>query len=74
MMKVIQERFRCFRLAFGRDPMPDEPLFFAEGARSPEMATPGEVTRQLLKAAKAAMVPPLPLLQFLGIDHQALSL
>ncbi len=54
--------------------MPDEPLFFAEGARSPEMATPGEVTRQLLKAAKAAMVPPLPLLQFLGIDHQALSL
>jgi hypothetical protein len=68
MMKVIRQRFKAFRLAFGRDPLPNEPLFFAENSPSPQTASTDQVMKQLVQAAEAAMIAPAPLLRFLGLE------
>jgi hypothetical protein len=68
MMKVVQHRFNAFRLAFGRDPLPNEPLFFTENLRSPEIADSGQMIRQLAQAAEAMKIPLPPLLTFLGLQ------
>jgi hypothetical protein len=67
MMKVVQHRFKAFRLAFGRNPLPNEPLFFAEDSPSPRTATGDQTIQQLRQAAEAAMVPLEPLLKFLRL-------
>ena len=38
LMKVIQYRFEDFRRTFGRDPQPNEPLFFAADCSYPQQA------------------------------------
>jgi hypothetical protein len=72
-MMVIQQRFTAFQRAFGRDPLPDEPLFFAENSPSPRMASSEQVVKQLTRAAEAATVPLPPLLKFLGLTMAELS-
>jgi hypothetical protein len=64
LMMVIQQRFTAFQRAFGRNPLPDEPLFFVENSPSPQKAGSEQVARQL---AQAAAVPLPPLLKFLGL-------
>lgn len=68
LMMVIQQRFNAFQRAFGRDPLPDEPLFFVENSPSPQRASSEQVARQLAQAAEAAAVSLPPLLKFLGLD------
>ncbi len=68
MMKVVQYRFKAFRRAFGRNPLPNEPLFFTEGLRSPKIAKSDQVIKQLARAAEAVNVPLAPLLRFLGLE------
>jgi hypothetical protein len=67
MVKVIQYRFKVFRVTFGRNPLPNEPIFFAENCSSPQAASVDQLTRQLAQAAAAAMVPLAPLLKLLGL-------
>ncbi len=68
MMKVIQHRFKAFRQAFGRDPLPNDPLFFAENSASPETAKRDQVIKQVAQAADAARVPLAPLLKLLALS------
>jgi hypothetical protein len=68
VMKVIQYRFKAFRKAFGRNPLPNEPLFFAENSASPQAAKRTQVIRQVTQAADAATVPLAPLLKFLQLS------
>jgi hypothetical protein len=68
MMKVVQYRFKAFRLAFGRDPLPNEPLFFTENLCPPQIADSGQMIRQLAQAADAMKIPLPPLLRFLGLE------
>jgi hypothetical protein len=68
LMMVIRQRFTAFQRAFGRNPLPDEPLFFAENLPSPQKAGSEQVARQLAQAAAAASVPLPPLLKFLGLS------
>lgn len=68
MIKIVQHRFKVFRQAFGRDPLPHEPLFFAENLRSPRIADRDQMIRQLAHAADAMTVPLPPLLRFLGLE------
>ena len=67
MMKVVQHRFKAFRLAFGRDPLPNEPLFFTENLQAPEIANKEQMIGQLAQAADAMKIPLPPLLKFLGL-------
>lgn len=52
LMEVVSERFESFRHKFGRDPLPDEPLFFDPGADSPIQASPLQVHAQLADACQ----------------------
>lgn len=50
LMEVVHHRFAIFRQKFGRDPLPDEPLFFDPEADSPVQASPLQVHAQLADA------------------------
>jgi hypothetical protein len=67
MMKIVQYRFKAFRRAFGRNPLPHEPLFFCARADSPRLATKSQIIRQLEEAAQATMVKLPPVLELLGL-------
>jgi hypothetical protein len=68
MFKVTAYRFSVFRRAFGREPLPNEPLFFiVEGSR-PVPAPPSELRDQLSRAAKQTHVRLAEILEFLGMD------
>jgi hypothetical protein len=67
-MTVIQYRFKAFREAFGRDPQPNEPLFFAANCPYPRMAEHDQVMAQMKQAANATGVPFSPLMKFLELD------
>jgi hypothetical protein len=68
MVKVIQYRFRVFRTTFGRNPLPNEPIFFAEDCLCPRTANNDQLIAQLAQAAEATMVPLPPLLRLLGLE------
>jgi hypothetical protein len=66
LMKVIQYRFKAFKRAFGREPLPNEPLFFASAA-SPVKASGDEMMKQLEQAANATGVSLPSVLRLLGV-------
>jgi hypothetical protein len=68
MVKIIQHRFKAFRQAFGRNPLPNEPLFFAENSVSPEPARRNQMLRQVTQAADATKVSLEPLLKLLKLS------
>jgi hypothetical protein len=57
-MKVVHYRFAAFQQTFGREPGPDEPLFFDPACALPRLAQPKEIRRQLMAAAAATGVEP----------------
>jgi hypothetical protein len=67
MMKIVQYRFKAFKLTFGRDPRPDEPLFFCAKTAHPHNAERAQVIKQLEQAADATRVRLAPVLEFLGL-------
>lgn len=52
LMEVVHHRFEVFREKFGRDPLPDEPLFFDPEAKLPVQASPLQVHQQLVDACR----------------------
>lgn len=67
MMKVIQYRFAAFRRVFGRDPLPNEPLFFSLVGRIAVTADKRQLVVQLSEAARATGVHLGGLLNFLSL-------
>lgn len=67
MMMIVGYRFGAFRRAFGRDPRPDEPLFFVEGLSQPVLAERAQLRVQLSEAASATGVELQKLLEFLRL-------
>ena len=56
MLKVFRVRFQAFRNHFGRDPEPDEPLFFDPHKRRPVAPPPSVIRHQVMAAASTARV------------------
>ncbi len=52
LMEVVHHRFEVFRSKFGRDPLPDEPLFFHPEAKLPIPASPLQVHARLADACR----------------------
>jgi hypothetical protein len=50
LMEIVHDRFETFRHKFGREPLPDKPLFFDPEADSPVQANPIQVHAQLADA------------------------
>lgn len=68
MMKVVQYRFAIFRKTFGRDPLPNEPLFFRSTGSVAMAVDRAEAVDQLSIAARATQVRLDGLLSFLNLD------
>jgi len=68
LLKVASHRFKAFVHKFGRQPMPDEPLFFDPKSDRPVLANDAEIRRQLIAAASATGVSAARLMRFLEID------
>jgi hypothetical protein len=69
LLQVAQWRMDLFRRRFGRDPDPNEPLFFDPGNDNPMPVADAEMCRQVIAAARAAQVNVRLLLKHLGITE-----
>ncbi|MBF6571448.1 MAG: hypothetical protein IVW54_21555 [Candidatus Binataceae bacterium] len=68
ILKIAKVRYLAFRERFGRDPFPDEPLFFDPSFDEPTAPPSDEMRDQLLAAASATRSDCVPLLRFFGLQ------
>ncbi len=68
LLKIASVRFEAFRDRFGRDPFPDEPLFFDPDVDQPVAPASAEMRTQLLAAASATRSDRVTLLRYFGFD------
>ena len=62
-------RYRAFCDRFGRDPEPDEPLFFDPAQDHPVAPEPAVIRAQVLRAAATAGVDGRMVLNFMRLDR-----
>ncbi len=67
MLKIARMRYQIFRDRFGRDPGPDDPLFFDSMRSEPVVAGAKEICSQLREAAGATRSDYLSVMKFLGL-------
>ena len=68
LLKIASLRFQAFRDRFGRDPYPDEPLFFDPTQDEPVAPESAEMRSQLLAAASATRSDHSSLLKHFGLE------
>jgi len=68
LLKIASVRFEAFRVQFGRDPFPDEPLFFDPSRDQPVAPASAEMRTQLLAAASATRSDRASLLKYFGLE------
>lgn len=68
ILKIAKVRYLAFRERFGRDPFPDEPLFFDPSFDQPTAPPSDEMRDQLLAAASVTRAECGPLLRFFGLQ------
>lgn len=69
MLKIARLRYKIFRAKFGRDPPPDDPLFFDSTSDPPIIAGIAEMCAQLMDAALATRSDYTTVMKFLGLDE-----
>jgi hypothetical protein len=67
MLKIARVRYEIFRSKFGRDPGPDDPLFFDSMRDQPVVASAAEIRSQVMDAAVATRSDYLSVMKFLGL-------
>ncbi len=73
LLEVASRRYGMFLKKFGRDPKPDEPLFFDPACECPILADAGEIRRQVIDAARDARVNADLVLEFLRLKEVRLT-
>jgi hypothetical protein len=68
MLKIARMRYQIFRDRFGRDPGPDEPLFFDSSQSEPVVAGATEMSAQIMDAAVATRSDYMSVMKYLGLD------
>jgi len=58
MEKVLRQQRKRFIKKFGREPGPDDPIFFDEDSSNPVSISPEQLRSETLKAMLAAGTPP----------------
>jgi len=69
LLKVAICRYGMFLKKFGRDPGPEEPLFFDPACEAPVEANRKEMRRQVIEAARSVRVGAESLLAFLKLEE-----
>ena len=67
MLKIARVRYEIFRARFGRDPGPDDPLFFDSTKDHPVVAGESEMCSQIVDAAGATRSDYMCVMKFLGL-------
>jgi hypothetical protein len=67
-LEVFRMRYRAFCDRFGRDPEPDEPLFFDPAQDQPVAPEPAVIRAQVMAAASAAGVDGRTVLDFMRLE------
>jgi hypothetical protein len=67
MLKIMRMRCQVFRSRFGRDPGPDDPLFFDSTHDQPVIAVEAEMRSQVMDAATATRCDFTSVMKFLGL-------
>jgi hypothetical protein len=67
MLKIARVRYQIFRTRFGRDPGPDDPLFFDSMKDQPVVAGEAEMFSQVMDAAVATRSDCSFVMKFLGL-------
>jgi hypothetical protein len=67
VMRIAKLRYEMFRDRFGRDPYPDEPLFFDPTNDIPVVAEVSQMWTQVMDAAVATRADALSVMKFLGL-------
>ena len=67
LLKIASVCFEAFRRRFGRDPFPDEPLFFDPSRDQPVAPASAEMRIQLLAAVSATRSDRASLLKYFGL-------
>ena len=67
ILKIMRMRCQVFRSRFGRDPGPDDPLFFDSKHDRPVIALEAEVWSQVMDAAAATRCDFTSVMKFLGL-------
>jgi len=67
VMRIARLRYEIFRARFGRDPYPDEPLFFDPSNDIPVVAEVSQMWTQVMDAAVATRTDALSVMKFLGL-------
>ena len=67
MLKIARLRYHLFRDRFGRDPGPDDPLFFDSRLSEPVVAGASEMCSQIMDAAVATRSDYMSVMKFLGL-------
>ncbi len=68
ILRIARLRYRIFRERFGREPGPDDPLFFDMSEDQPVIANHSEMFRQVSDAAFATRTDFLSVIKFLGLS------
>jgi hypothetical protein len=68
LLKIASVRYQAFRDRFGRDPFPDEPLFFDPNLDQPVAPESVEMRSQILAAASATRSDRDSLLKYFGLE------
>jgi hypothetical protein len=58
MIQMLEEQKQRFRAKFGRDPRPEDPIFWNEKADQPEPVSEEQIHQIILQAITAAGSPP----------------
>jgi hypothetical protein len=73
MLKIARVRYDIFRIKFGRDPGPDDPLFFDSMRDQPVVAGADEMSAQVMDAAVATRSDYMSVMKFLGLGEPRAS-
>ena len=68
LILIIRDRFAAFRAKFGREPMPEDAIFFDPSRDTPAKASLLEALKQVEAAATAVGIKAEPVVRFLKID------
>jgi hypothetical protein len=68
LLRIASLRYQEFFERFGREPEPDEPLFFDPKHNEPKLADHRQTRIQVLTAASIANVDAKPVLELLGLE------
>jgi len=70
-LEVFRMRYQAFYARFGRDPEPDEPLFFDPAQEQPVAPDAAVIRSQIIAAAAAARVDAGLVLDFMKVGRRA---